>query len=186
MALAQFAKCAQFGRGVLKIAPYRLREPFVVGSREFESIEELRRHVDEEIAVSDWITIDAERAGRFAAVCGEQRLASAVSDRRDPTPLTAAMSGAMLSLSLLPWLAQRSIVIHGTRLGINYGLNRVRFPAPLTLGNRLRGRFKLLGVETLAPLDGMAGVQLTWEVTIESDAGGEPLCVAESVSRRYG
>jgi len=168
------------------MAPNGLREPIVVGSREFESIEELRRLVNAEVAVSDWITIDAERIGRFAAVCGDGRRTPAAPRGEDPTTVTAAMGGALLTLSLLPWLAQRSIVIHDTKLGINYGLNRVQFPAPLATGVRLRARFKLLGFEALQPLDGMPGVQLTWEVTIEPAGGGTPVCIAESVSRRYG
>ena len=70
--------------------------------------------------------------------------------------------------------------VDGIRMGINYGLNRVRFPAPVRVGSRLRGRFKLQAYE---PLEG--GAQLTVEVTVEIEGGDKPACVAESVSRRY-
>jgi acyl dehydratase len=65
-------------------------------------------------------------------------------------------------------------------MGVNYGLNRVRFPAPVPSGSRLRGRFRLLAFE---PIEG--GAQLVMQVTMEREGGDKPVCVAESVARRY-
>ncbi len=71
-------------------------------------------------------------------------------------------------------------------MGVNYGLNKVRFPSPVPVGSRVRGRFRLLSLEHLPPQMGHAGVQLVWQTTIERDGGDKPVCVAESVTRRYG
>jgi acyl dehydratase len=71
-------------------------------------------------------------------------------------------------------------------MGVNYGLGKVRFPAPVPVGSRLRGRFTLQRIDILEPLHGMPGTQLVWQVTIEREGGGKPVCVAESISRRYG
>jgi acyl dehydratase len=85
-----------------------------------------------------------------------------------------------LTLSLLPVLFETGFAIDDVRMGVNYGLNRVRFPAPVRVGSRLRGRFKLLSYE---PLDG--GAQLTMEATLELEGSAKPACVVESVSRRF-
>jgi acyl dehydratase len=85
-----------------------------------------------------------------------------------------------LTLSLLPTLAENAMAIDDVRMGVNYGLNKVRFPAPVPAGSRLRGHFRLLAFEPLP-----RGAQLTMEVTIEREGSPKPVCVAESVSRRY-
>jgi len=77
-------------------------------------------------------------------------------------------------------LAASAFEIRETRMGVNYGLNRVRFPAPVPVGSRLRGHFKLLSYE---PIEG--GAQVTMEVTMEREGSAKPVCIAESVSRRY-
>jgi acyl dehydratase len=81
---------------------------------------------------------------------------------------------------MLPEMAASAFEVRDVRMGVNYGLNRVRFPAPVPVGSRLRGHFKLLAGE---PLEG--GAQLTFEVTMEREGSSKPVCVAESVSRRY-
>ena len=90
------------------------------------------------------------------------------------------MAHGFLTLSLLPELAASAFEIRETRMGVNYGLNRVRFPAPVPVGSRLRGHFKLLSYE---PIEG--GAQVTMEVTMEREGSAKPVCIAESVSRRY-
>jgi acyl dehydratase len=85
-----------------------------------------------------------------------------------------------LTLSLLPELSKTAFAVDDVRMGINYGLNKVRFPAPVKSGARLRGRFRLPAFD---PLPG--GAQLTVEVTMEVEGGDKPVCVAESLSRRY-
>ena len=83
-------------------------------------------------------------------------------------------------LNLLPRLAESAIKIDDVRMGVNYGLNRVRFPAPVPSGSRIRAHLKLLGYDAI---DG--GAQLVMQVTMERDGSDKPVCVAETVSRRY-
>jgi acyl dehydratase len=85
-----------------------------------------------------------------------------------------------LTLSLLPEMGISAFELRDTRMGVNYGLNRVRFPAPVPVGSRLRGRFRLLSYEAIE-----GGAQLTFEVTMEREGSAKPVCIAESVSRRY-
>jgi acyl dehydratase len=76
--------------------------------------------------------------------------------------------------------------MEGVKMGVNYGLNRVRFTSPVPVGSRLRARVKLLKVERLDPTpNGLIGAQSTWEVTVEREGSDRPVCVAESISRRY-
>jgi len=128
---------------------------------EFRDVEELRRHVGREVAVSDWLTVTQERIDLFAA---------ATEDRQP----------GFLMLSLLPRLAADTLVLPEAKLTVNYGLNQVRFPSPVLAGQRIRAHFSPAAVE-----DVPAGVQLTWRVTIEAEGSDEPACVAETVSRRY-
>ena len=90
------------------------------------------------------------------------------------------MAHGFLTLSLLPHLFESAFDVADVRMGVNYGLNRVRFMAPVRVGSRLRGRFKLLSFE---PLPG--GAQLVTEATLELEGSTKPACVAESVSRRF-
>jgi acyl dehydratase len=154
--------------------------------REFNSIEELRSLVGEEVAVSDWITVDQERIDRFAEATSDHQWIHVDPERARAGPFGTTVAHGYLTLSLLPLLTQQTISIRGTKLSVNYGLDRVRFPAPVPVGSRLRGRFKLKKLEMLEPLRRMPGAQVVWEVTIEREGGGKPVCVAESISRRYG
>lgn len=154
--------------------------------REFNSIEELAPLIGQEVAVSDWISIDQERINRFAEATSDHQWIHTDPERAKSGPFGTTVAHGFLTLSLLPWLFQQTIVVRNSQLGVNYGLEKVRFPAPVPVGSRLRGRFKLLRFEMLEPLRGMTGAQLVWEVTMEREGSRKPVCVAESVSRRYG
>jgi acyl dehydratase len=154
--------------------------------REFDSIEELQPLIGQEVAVSDWITIDQERIDRFADATDDHQWIHVDPQRAQAGPFGTTVAHGFLTLALLPRLAQQAIAIRSTKMGVNYGLNRVRFPAPVAVGSRVRGRFTLQKIEILEPLRGMPGAQLVWEVTIECEGSSKPVCVAESVSRRYG
>ena len=154
--------------------------------REFNSIEELQPLVGQEVAVSDWVTIDQERIDRFADATNDHQWIHVDPERAKTGPFGTIVAHGFLTLSLLPYLTYQAIAFNNTKLAINYGLDRVRFPAPVPVGSRLRGRFKLQKIEILKPLRGMPGAQLVWEVTIEREGSSKPVCVAESVSRRYG
>ena len=101
-------------------------------------------------------------------------------ERAKQGPFGTTIAHGFLTLSLLPRLAESAIKIDDVRMGVNYGLNRVRFPAPVPSGSRIRARLKLLAYE---PIDG--GAQLVMQVTMEREGSEKPVCVAETVSRRY-
>jgi acyl dehydratase len=154
--------------------------------REFNSIEELESLVGEEVAVSDWVTVDQERINRFADATGDHQWIHVDPARAAEGPFGTTVAHGFLTLSLLPLLTAQAIVVHNTKMGVNYGLNKVRFPAPVPVDSRLRGRFRLVQIDRLEPLMGVPGAQVVWEVTIEREGSAKPVCVAQSVSRRYG
>ena len=148
--------------------------------RHFAHLEDLRAEVGREVGVSDWIAVEQSRIDQFAQATGDYQWIHVDPVRAAAGPFGATVAHGFLTLSLLPAMADTAFAIDDVRMGVNYGLNRVRFPHPVRAGSRLRGRFKLLAFE---PIDG--GAQLTVEVTMELEGVGKPACVAESVTRRY-
>ena len=140
----------------------------------------LQRRIGEELAVGDWVTVDQATIDKFAEATGDHQWIHVDTERAKQGPFGTTIAHGFLTLSLLPRLAESAIKIDDVRMGVNYGLNRVRFPAPVPSGSRIRARMKLLGYE---PIDG--GAQLVMEVTMEREGGDKPVCVAETVSRRY-
>jgi acyl dehydratase len=146
----------------------------------YHNVEELKPLVGSVIGVSDWLTIEQSRIDQFAQVTGDDQWIHV-----DPVRAAAGMFGStvahgFLTLSLLPFFIRSSHKVNGARMSVNYGLNRVRFPAPVPVNSRLRAHFKLVSYE---PIEG--GVQLISEVTVERDGQAKPVCVAESVGRLY-
>ena len=103
-------------------------------------------------------------------------------ERARTGPFGAPIAHGFLTLSLIPRFFDEGLFIEGVRMGVNYGLNRVRFMAPVPVGSRLRARLLLQATEPLAP----DGLQMTWLVTVEREGSDKPACVAESVARSYG
>ena len=149
--------------------------------RTFEKLSDLARHVGEEVAVSDWLTITQEQVNLFAEATGDHQWIHVDPERASKGPFGAPIAHGFLTLSLLPKLLESSIELRETRMGVNYGLNRVRFTAPVPVGSRLRSRAKLLAADAIDN----GGWQFTWNVTIEREGSDKPACVAESISRRY-
>lgn len=148
----------------------------------FQSIDELESRVGQEVAVSDWTEISQARIDQFAEATGDfQWIHVDVERARRESPFGAPVAHGYLTLSLLAKMAQESFDFPFSRMGVNYGLNRVRFTAPVPVGSRLRGRFTL---QRLERIDG--GVQMIWQVTMEREGSDKPVMIAESVSRRYG
>jgi acyl dehydratase len=148
--------------------------------RHFARLQDLHARVGEELAVSDWITVDQARIDDFARATGDHQWIHVDPARAAQGPFGITVAHGFLTLSLLPLLSESVIAIDDVRMGVNYGLNKVRFPAPVPTGSRLRGRFRLKSFE---PLPG--GAQLVLEATIEREGSDKPVCVAESVTRRY-
>jgi acyl dehydratase len=149
--------------------------------RVIESLAELKGLVGQEVAVSDWVPITQERVQLFADATGDhQWIHLDVERSRKESPYGGTVAHGFLTLSLLPMLLQSAVVMSDVKMGINYGLNKVRFPAPVPVGSKLRARIALSSVEDIP-----GGAQLTWLVTIERDGGDKPVCIAESITRRY-
>ncbi|MFO1196328.1 MAG: MaoC family dehydratase [Burkholderiaceae bacterium] len=149
--------------------------------REFESLAELKALVGQEVAVSDWETVTQERVDKFAEATGDHQWIHVDPQRAASGPFGTTIAHGFLTLSMLPLFFQRTIVLKDVRMGINYGLNRVRFTSPLPVGSELRTRMKLVSIEDLPE----NGAQMVWEVTFERKGSDRPVCVAESISRRY-
>ena len=148
--------------------------------RSFEHLADLAPLVGQEIALSDWITVDQHRIDLFADATGDHQWIHLDAERAAKGPFVTTIAHGFLTLSLLPEMSAAAFEVRDTRMGVNYGLNKVRFPAPVPSGSRLRGRFKLLSYE---PIEG--GAQLVVEVTMEREGSPKPVCVAESVARRF-
>ncbi|HTN64727.1 MAG TPA: MaoC family dehydratase [Burkholderiaceae bacterium] len=149
--------------------------------REIGSLAELKALTGQEVAVSHWIEITQERVNLFADATGDHQWIHVDVERsKRESPFGATIAHGFLTLSLLPMMMSNSIAMRDVKMAVNYGLNKVRFPAPVTIPSRVRGRIKLLSVEDIA-----GGAQMLWEVTMEREGGDKPVCVAESISRRY-
>ena len=148
--------------------------------RSFEHLSDLQALVGQEVGVSDWMIVDQQRIDRFAEATGDRQWIHVDAVRAAAGPFGTTIAHGFLTLSLLPEMSASAFEVRDTRMGVNYGLNRVRFPAPVPSGSRIRARFRLLGYE---PLEG--GAQLTTEVTMEREGAEKPVCIAESVARRF-
>ena len=146
-----------------------------------QSLAEIPPLVGQEVAVSDWLTITQEQINQFAQATGDHQWIHVDVEKAKAGPFGAPIAHGFLTLSLIPRFFETAIHVLGTRMGVNYGLNKVRFTAPVPVGSRLRGRLKLLACE---PIEN-DGVQVTWLVTVEREGSERPVCIAESVSRRY-
>ena len=147
----------------------------------FQTLSELAACVGQEVAVSDWLTITQEQVNLFAEATGDHQWIHVDPEKARAGPFGGPIAHGFLTLSLLPKFFESSLEIVQSRMGVNYGLNRVRFTAPVPVGSRLRARLKLLACE---PIDN-EGQQMTWEVTVEREGTARPVCVAESLVRRY-
>jgi acyl dehydratase len=149
--------------------------------REIASLTELKSLIGREVAVSEWVHITQERVNLFADATGDHQWIH-VDPARSSTesPYGGTIAHGFLTLSLLPMLMENAIRLSDVRMSVNYGLNKVRFPAPVPAGSKVRGRLTLMSVEDIE-----GGAQVTWRVTVEREGGDKPVCVAEVISRRY-
>ncbi|MFT3779635.1 MAG: MaoC family dehydratase [Ottowia sp.] len=148
--------------------------------RAFDTLAELAACVGQEVAVSDWHTVTQQAIDQFADATGDHQWIHVDPERAKTGPFGATIAHGFMTLSLLAGLVMRSLRIENVRMGVNYGLNRVRFTSPVPAGSRVRLRSELLEA---APIEG--GMQLTWKNTIEREGADKPACVAEAVVRYY-
>ena len=142
---------------------------------------DLKSMVGEELAVSNWFVVDQPRINQFADATGDHQWIHVDPDRAASGPFGATIAHGFLTLSMLPLFIQDALRFDDVRMSVNYGLNRVRFTAPVPVGSELRARFRLVGIEDVAG----QGMQVTMEATIERKGSDKPVCVAETISRRY-
>ncbi len=147
--------------------------------KHFATLDELAARVGQPLADSEWIAVDQQRIDAFAEATSDRQWIHVDPVRAADGPFGETIAHGFLTLSLLPALLASAYAIDNVRMSVNYGLNRVRFPAPVPAGSRVRARFKLQAFEPLPD-----GAQLTLEATLEREGGAKPVCVAERVTRK--
>jgi acyl dehydratase len=148
--------------------------------RVFESLAALREATGEQLGYSDWHTVTQEQINAFADATGDHQWIHVDPEAAAAGPFGTTIAHGFLTLSLLPMFTAQVLRVDGVRMGVNYGLNRVRFPAPVPVGSALRAGVTLLSIEDITD-----GVQVVNEVTVERQGGEKPCCVAQSVARYY-
>ncbi|MFM2065401.1 MAG: hypothetical protein RLZZ584_310 [Pseudomonadota bacterium] len=143
-------------------------------------LSELRDLVGTRIGTSGWIEIDQARIDRFAAATDDHQWIHVDPARAAAGPFGTTIAHGFLTLSLLPLFFESTYAIADSAMGINYGLNRVRFTAPVPVGARLRAQMLLESYEDIP-----GGAQLQFEVTVEREGELRPVCVAQAIVRRY-
>lgn len=148
--------------------------------KRFARLTDLAALVGQELARSDSVLIDQARIDGFAAHTEDRQWIHVDPARAAQGPFGTTIAHGFLTLSLTPHLMERSMAIDDVRMGLNYGVNRVRFPAAVPVGSRVRASFKLLSYEAIE-----GGAQLVIEATVLREGHDKPVCVVEQVVRHY-
>ena len=143
-------------------------------------LDEVKAYLGKELGVSDWLLVTQEKIDAFAEVTGDDQFIHVDPERAKQTPFGGTIAHGYFTLSLAPRFSYDMFKFEGFAFGINYGLNRVRFPSPLPVGERVRMRAVLKSVEDIP-----GGAQITTELTFQREGAEKPVCVAESLSRVY-
>jgi acyl dehydratase len=148
---------------------------------EVESVGRLGEFVGREVGVSEWLEVSQERIALFAEATEDRQWIHVDAERAArESPFGGTIAHGFLTLSLLSELGRTALSVGGVRMAINYGLNRVRFVSAVPAGSRVRGRFRLNGLEEVR-----GGAQAAWKVTVEREGGEKPVCVAEWLVRYF-
>ncbi len=148
--------------------------------KSYESLADLKPLVGEIIGTSDWILIDQDRINKFADATGDHQWIHVDQERARTGPFGKPIAHGFLTLSLMSAFYFSGFEIRQSTMGVNYGLNKVRFINPVPVGSRMRGHFRLLAWDAIEN-----GAQLTIEVVMEMEDSEKPVCVAESITRRF-
>jgi len=152
-----------------------------VAARVVDAIDELKKLAGAEIGVTDWLLITQERIRQFAEATDDRQWIHVDEERAQrESPYSTTIAHGFLTLSLLSHFLKQAIEIRGARMGVNYGLNRVRFPAPVRAGTRIRARVRLESAK-----DFPGGMEAVFSFTIECEGSEKPCCVAEWIVRYY-
>ncbi|MGZ4682266.1 MAG: MaoC family dehydratase [Acidimicrobiales bacterium] len=144
----------------------------------FEGLDDVRAAVGRELGTSDWLEITQERVDQFADATGDHQWIHVDPERAKAGPFGGPIAHGYLTLSLSNALLPEIVEVQGISMGVNYGVGKVRFPAPVPVGSRIRASASLTAVEEVA-----GGVQTTMLITVEVEGGTKPACVIESISR---
>ncbi len=137
---------------------------------------QLLEHVGADLGTSDWVRVDQDRIDAFAEVTGDHQWIHVDAERAKAGPFGTTVAHGYLTLALAPVLLQQVVVVEGVNAVVNYGLNRVRFPAPVPVGARLRGRVTLASAAPRGP-----AIEAAFALTVEIESNPRPACVAELV-----
>ena len=146
------------------------------------AIADLPNRVGEATEAGRWHQVTQQQIDDFADATGDHQWIHVDREKAKAGPFGTTIAHGYLTLSLIPMLLQEVLVVDGVKMGINYGVNKVRFPAPVPAGSNVRLRAQLQSVEPVAN----GGFQVVTECTIEREGGDKPVCVAETVARYYG
>ncbi len=148
---------------------------------QFQNIDELRGYVGEEIAVGQWTVITQEQINLFAEATGDYQWIHLDRQRAAAeSPYGTTVAHGFLTLSMIPRFMEETVALPPAKMSVNYGLNRVRFAAPVPAGGKVRPRVTLKDVRDIA-----GGAQIYWRVVIEVEGSEKPACVAETISLFY-
>jgi acyl dehydratase len=143
-------------------------------------LDELKQYEGKELGTSDWHEVTQKDIDLFADITGDHQWIHVDTERAKDTPFGGTIAHGYYTLSLAPRFSAQIFTLEGFAFGVNYGLNRVRFPAPLPVGSKVRMKAKVASIE---PIPG--GAQLALELTFEHEGGEKPVCVAETLARIY-
>jgi acyl dehydratase len=148
--------------------------------RTINGVDELKAAAGESLGTSDWHEVTQEDVNAFADVTGDHQWIHVDVERAKDTPFGGTIAHGFYTVSLFPRFAGQIVKYEGFAFGLNYGLDRVRFPAPTPVGSKVRGHLKLIEVT-----DVPGGVQSKLEMTFEREGGDKPVCVAEVLGRYF-
>ena len=147
----------------------------------FDGAAELLAAVGTELGTSDWVTIDQDRIDLFADATGDHQWIHVDPERAKDTPFGGTIAHGYYTLSLAPMLTEQVFKLEGFAFAVNYGLDKVRFPAPLPVNSKVRMSAKLAELKDIP-----GGAQMKMELTFEREGGEKPVCIAEPIFRVYG
>ncbi len=148
--------------------------------RTITGLEELKKAEGDVAGTSDWYEVTQEAINAFADVTGDHQWIHIDTERAKDTPFGGTIAHGYYTLSLAPMFSEQVLKLEGFAFGLNYGLDKVRFPAALPVGSKVRMTAKIADVKDIP-----GGAQLKLELTFEHEGGDKPVCVAESLARLY-
>ena len=145
----------------------------------FESPHDLKNAVGKQLGQSEWLQVEQDRINLFADATGDHQWIHVDPERAKEGPFGATIAHGYLTLSLVNYFLPQIIEVRGISMGVNYGTDRVRFPAPVIVGSRVRGNGELVAVEEVKN----GAIQATIRVSVEVEGGDRPACVVDTISR---